>query len=115
MLLSSCTSTTSGGVVGVNRPQFLAGSASQYEVEAAMAHRKLVNAAASKNALVRGAEADKVKNIALRLINQVGVFRQDARNWNWQIELINSNEKKCLLYAGRKNRSFNWLNQRLKS
>jgi predicted Zn-dependent protease len=40
--------------------------------------------------LTSGPEYDRLKAISNRLISQTGVFRDDTRQWNWQLVLINA-------------------------
>ena len=90
VLLNACASTTQSGAVGANRKQLLLVSAESLNQAAAANFASTTQKAQASNALVQGPEADNLRNIAARLINQVGVFRQDARRWHWQVALINS-------------------------
>ncbi|QWD75169.1 M48 family metallopeptidase [Polynucleobacter sp. TSB-Sco08W16] len=47
--------------------------------------------AKEKNALITsGPTYDRLKIISNRLISQTGIFRDDTRQWNWQLVLINA-------------------------
>ena len=44
----------------------------------------------------------RVRAIADRLIPQVGVFREDARNWDWQVNVLQSDEVNAWAMPGGK-------------
>ena len=84
-----CASTTQGGVVGADRSQLLLFSAQEMDQSAARAYVQTLTAARNKGALnVDPVLTSRVKAVAKRLIEQVGVFRQDALKWKWQVNVI---------------------------
>lgn len=84
-----CASTTQGGVVGADRSQLLLFSAQEMDQSAAKAYVQTLTAARNKGALnVDPVLTSRVKTVAKRLIEQVGVFRQDALKWKWQVNVI---------------------------
>ncbi|WP_215367789.1 M48 family metallopeptidase [Polynucleobacter sp. AP-Titi-500A-B4] len=90
-LLLACANTTRSGAVGVNRSQFLVVSASEVDRLSAISYNEQNQKAKEKNILITsGPEYDRLKAISNRLISQTGVFRDDARQWNWQLVLINA-------------------------
>jgi len=90
-LLLACASTTRSGAVGVNRSQFLVVSASEVDRLSAVSYNEQNQKAKEKNILLTsGPEYDRLKAISNRLISQTGVFRDDTRQWNWQLVLINA-------------------------
>ena len=90
-LLLACANTTRSGAVGVNRPQFLAISASEVDRLSAISYNEQNKKAKEKNILLTsGPTYDRLKLISNRLINQTVVFRDDTRQWNWQLVLINA-------------------------
>jgi predicted Zn-dependent protease len=90
-LLLACANTTMSGAVGVNRSQFLVVSASEVDRLSAVSYNEQNQKAKEKNILLTsGPEYDRLKAISNRLISQTGVFRDDTRQWNWQLVLINA-------------------------
>ena len=89
--LSACANTTRPGAVGVNRSQFMMISSSEVDRLSAISYNDQNEKAKEKNALVTsGPTYDRLKRIANRLIPQTGEFRDDTRQWNWQLTLINA-------------------------
>ena len=90
-ILLACANTTRSGAVGVNRSQFLAVSASEVDRLSAISFNEQNKKAKEKNILITsGPTYDRLKVISNRLIAQTGVFRDDTRQWNWQLVLINA-------------------------
>lgn len=91
ILLSGCASTTKPGVVGVQRQQLLLVSADTVERMALVNYTQQNQRAKAAGRLVaNGAELERIKRVAGRLEKQVGVFRDDAAQWNWQVTLIDA-------------------------
>ncbi|QWE13562.1 M48 family metallopeptidase [Polynucleobacter sp. AP-Titi-500A-B4] len=66
-------------------------SASEVDRLSAISYNEQNQKAKEKNILITsGPEYDRLKAISNRLISQTGVFRDDARQWNWQLVLINA-------------------------
>jgi predicted Zn-dependent protease len=88
-LLVACANTSRPGVVGVERSQFMMISAAQIDRMAAISFEQQAKAAQKKKILITsGPEYERLKTIANRLIPQTAVFRDDTRNWNWGLQLI---------------------------
>ncbi len=86
---SQVGSTTQGGTLGVNRVQKLAGNSQQYNQQAQQQYRQVLQEAQQKGLLNRNpAQLQRVRNIAQRLIAQVGVFRPDAQSWAWEVNTL---------------------------
>ncbi|MCW8275698.1 M48 family metallopeptidase [Pseudomonas sp. PCH199] len=97
LLLAGCQSvnTTSAGAVGVERKQYMFSMLSSEEVNQmyAQSYQKTVGEATSKGVLDKtSSEARRVQAIADRLIAQAPKFRPDAAQWNWEVNLIKSDE-----------------------
>lgn len=97
LLLTGCatTSTTNAGAVGVTRKQSMSSAVSEQELE--QQADKIYNeqlAQARANGLLNrdSAQTVRVRHIAARIIEQTGVFRPDAKNWAWQINVMTSKE-----------------------
>ena len=90
-LFSACANTTRPGAVGVNRSQFMMISSSEVDRLSAISYNDQAQKAKEKNILVTsGPTYDRLKRIANRLIPQTGEFRDDTRQWNWQLTLIDT-------------------------
>lgn len=105
--LIACTAmdTTSSGSVGIERKQYMSSLISEAELNqtALKQYQQIVGQAKAQSALdVNAAQTNRVRTIAQRLIQQVGVFRPDAQQWNWEIHVINSNEVNAWCMPGGK-------------
>jgi len=66
-------------------------SSSEVDRIAAIDFNEQNQKAKEKNALITsGPTYDRLKTISNRLISQTGIFRDDTRQWNWQLVLINA-------------------------
>lgn len=97
LLLSGCESvnTTSGGAVGVERQQYMFSMLSTDQVNQmyAQSYQQKVGEASSKGVLDKSsADARRVEAIANRLIAQAPIFRPDSARWQWEVNLIKSDE-----------------------
>ncbi len=91
-LFTGCfVSSTGGGAVGVNRKQIFLISAQTMDELAARAYVQTLSSARQERALnVNPVMAKRVRDIAIKLASQVGVFRQDALRWKWEVNVIDS-------------------------
>jgi Zn-dependent protease with chaperone function len=90
-LLSACASTTRPGAVGVNRSQFMMASSEEVNRLSAASYSEQNQKAKEKNILVTsGPTYDRLKLIANRLIPQTEAFRDDTRQWDWRLTLIDA-------------------------
>jgi predicted Zn-dependent protease len=97
LLLAGCqvVNTTRGGVVGVDSSQYMFILLSPYEVnqQYAQAYQQAISEADSEGTLQSDTvNAQRVNTIAQRLIAQVPVFRDDALDWEWEVNLIESSD-----------------------
>ncbi|MDR0211247.1 MAG: M48 family metallopeptidase [Pseudomonas putida] len=97
VLLSGCqaVNTTSGGAVGVDRQQYMFSMLSTDQVNQmyAQSYQQTLSEASSKGELdENSAKAKRIQGIASRLIAQAPKFRPDAAQWNWEVNLIDSDE-----------------------
>ena len=90
-LLSACANSTRPGVVGVNRSQFMMASSEDVNRLSAASYNEQNQKAKEKNILVTsGPTYDRLKFIANRLIPQTETFRDDTRQWDWRLTLIDA-------------------------
>lgn len=85
--------TTGGGVVGVDRKQYMFSMLSTDEVNQmyAQSYQQTVSEAAGEGTLDKtSANAKRLQKIADRLIAQAPYFRADATYWQWEVNLIQS-------------------------
>jgi predicted Zn-dependent protease len=103
-LLVSCTAqTTAPGAVGVERKQFVMVSAAEVEKGSEKAYLDVMNKAKSEGKLNADAkDVGRVRSIAKNMIPQTAVFRKDAPNWKWEVNVIESDQLNAWCMAGGK-------------
>lgn len=95
--------TTKSGAVGVDRKQYMLLSEKQVESMSAQNYVQTLQQADAKKVLNTNAvETARVRAIAQRLIPQTAVFRPDAVNWKWEINVQESKEINAYCMAGGK-------------
>ena len=100
---SGCATTTKDSVSGVNRSQLLLLPASQVTSMSAQAYTQTIAEAKKKNTLnVDPAQLERVRTISNRLIAQVGVFRPDAVNWKWEVNVEKNDQLNAYCMPGGK-------------
>ena len=117
VLLAGCQAvdTTQSGAVGVQRKQYMFSALSTEEINRSYAqmYRETLQEARGKGKLdTSSAQARRLQAVAQRLIAQAPYFREDARNWQWEVNLIDSPEinancgpgGKIIFYSGLINR-----------
>lgn len=113
LLLAGCqaVNTTSGGAVGVERKQYMFSMLSTDQVNQmyAQSYQQTLSEASQKGALDKNsANAKRVNAVAKRLIAVAPVFRADAAQWAWEVNLVDSDEVnancgpggKIIVYSG---------------
>jgi predicted Zn-dependent protease len=114
-MLSGCATTTAGGAVGANRSQLLLISSEQLEQTAAQGYSQLKTEATQKGALNTNENLlQRVRAIARRIEPQTGIFRKDAPGWNWEVNVIDSDELNAFCMPGGKIMFYSGLINRLK-
>lgn len=118
-LLGACAAvnTTSTGDVGVQRTQYMSGLVSEQELlaEARQQYNSLLGQAKAQGALdTNPAMTHKVQAIARKLIDQVGVFRPDAAQWDWAVHVLNTDEVNAWCMPGGKMAVYSGLIEQLK-
>ena len=103
MLLTACTTTTEEGTVGVQRSQLLLVSSAEMEKTAATEYQQLIQAETPKGNVNKDTrQTVRVQGIAKRLIPQTAVFRKDALNWKWDVNVLTSAEVNAWCMPGGK-------------
>lgn len=104
-LLAGCatTQTTQSGAVGVERKQFMMLSEKQVDQMAAQSYLQTLKEAETKKTLNSNPQqTERVRAIANRLIAQTGVFRPDAANWKWEVNVQESKDVNAYCMPGGK-------------
>jgi predicted Zn-dependent protease len=100
---AACTTTTEEGAVGVQRSQLLLVSSAEMDSAAAAQYQKVVQNERPKGNLNRDPkQVERVRDIAKRLIAQTVVFRKDALDWKWEVNVITSPEVNAWCMPGGK-------------
>ncbi|MCX7628197.1 MAG: M48 family metallopeptidase [Methylophilaceae bacterium] len=95
--------TTKSGSVGVERKQYMLLSEKQVESMAAQSYLQTLKEASAKGKLnTDPRQTDRVRAIAKRLIAQTPVFRPDALNWKWEVNVQESKELNAYCMPGGK-------------
>ena len=108
--------TTQGGVVGVDRKQSMTSLVSEKEVEqqATQEYTQLMVQAQQKGLLNRNPqEVQRVRAVAQRLIPQTTVFRPDATQWKWEVNVVTSKDVNAWCMPGGKIAVYTGLIERL--
>lgn len=103
IILNGCTTTTDSGAVGATRPQLMLVSSAKLDQMAAQSYAKLKSDSSGKGALNRDAAMlQRVRAVAARIEPQTAVFRKDAPGWQWEVNVISSNELNAFCMPGGK-------------
>lgn len=90
-------------------------SAEEVEAASAKQYQEVLAAARKQNALNRDAQqVARVRSIADRLIAQTPAFRQDARAWQWEVNVLSSDDLNAWVMAGGKVAVYSGLIDQLK-
>lgn len=101
--ITGCASSTNTGAIGVKRNQLMMVSSEQVLQLSNQSFQQTLQDARNKGLLdTNAAQLTRLKRIASRLISQVGVYRPEAQNWNWEVHTIKSNELNAYVLPGGK-------------
>ncbi|MGE0311236.1 MAG: M48 family metallopeptidase [Lautropia sp.] len=117
--MAACSSvqTTQPGAIGITRTQQMSPlvSASELERGAVQAYAQIVATERKEGDLnADPAMTARVRGVAARLIPQVPVFRPDAAKWNWEVNVIKSDELNAWCMPGGKIAFYSAIISRLK-
>jgi predicted Zn-dependent protease len=105
VLLTGCQTvqTTNPGAVGVERKQLMLVSSNEINQGAQVAYRQELDKARQQNALNRDKGTyERVQQISKRLIPQTSVFRPDAAQWSWEVNVQTSDDVNAYCMPGGK-------------
>jgi predicted Zn-dependent protease len=101
--LVACSSTTEQGTVGVHRSQLLLVSSADLDKAAVAQYAQVLQTETPKgNVNHDPKQTERVRGIAKRLIPQTAVFRKDAPDWKWEVNVITSPEVNAWCMPGGK-------------
>lgn len=107
--------TTQGGTVGVDRGQMMMVSAAEIEQASSKQYQEVLADARAKNVLNRDpAQVARVRAIVGRLIPQAAAFRPDAATWQWEVNVLSSDQLNAWCMAGGKMAIYTGLIEKLK-
>ncbi|MFJ3047713.1 M48 family metallopeptidase [Herbaspirillum chlorophenolicum] len=107
--------TTQGGAVGIDRKQQMLVSSQEMDAASSKEYAQVLAQAKGKGQLNRNAaQTQRVKAIANRLIPQTGVFRPDALQWKWEVNVLASDETNAWCMPGGKIAVYSGLIDKLK-
>jgi predicted Zn-dependent protease len=103
VLLTACATSTDQGTVGVHRSQLLLVSSADLDKEAATQYQQLIQTESPKgNVNHDPKQTERARAIAKRLIPQTAVFRKDALEWKWDVNVLTSTEVNAWCMPGGK-------------
>lgn len=102
-LLQGCANTTNSGAIGLQRSQLMLVSSDAINTQAAKGFQQLTADAQSKRKLnTDPALTQRIRQIGNNLIAHVDIFRPDAKNWDWEINVFDSDEINAFCAPGGK-------------
>jgi predicted Zn-dependent protease len=118
MLVAACQTvqTTQPGAVGVDRKQQMLVSSEDIERGADQAYKQELDKAQQRGALNSDRRTyERVQQITRRLIPQTRVFRPDAPQWNWQVNVRSGKEVNAYCMPGGKIMVYTGLTDKLEA
>ena len=105
VMVAACQTvqTTQPGAVGVQRKQHMMVSEEQVEKGAQVAYQEELDKARAKGALNPDPKTfQRIQTISQRLIPYTAVFRPDAVNWNWEVNVQETEDVNAYCMPGGK-------------
>ncbi|MDP2228603.1 MAG: M48 family metallopeptidase [Moraxellaceae bacterium] len=103
VLLSACASTTDKGETGVQRKQLLLLPSAQVDAMALESYKGELGKASTAGKLnTDKVNLERIRVIADRLIPHVAIFRKDALDWQWEVNLETRDELNAYCAPGGK-------------
>ncbi|WP_297576771.1 M48 family metallopeptidase [uncultured Deefgea sp.] len=117
-MLTACqqVSTTHAGAVGATRKQSMLLSSQQVDQMSAASYAETIKKSSSQGKLLPSNDPTvrRVRDIAQRLIPQTAVFRPDALQWQWEVNVEKSPELNAYCMSGGKIMFYTGIIERLK-
>ena len=115
-LLNGCATTTNSGAVGVERKQFMMLSEKQVESMSLQSYNQTIKTANDKKTLnTDSVLVERIRGISNRLIAQTNVFRPDAKNWKWEVNVEKNDQINAYCMPGGKIMVYSGLVDKLKA
>ena len=115
-LLNGCATTTNTGAVGVERKQFMMLSEKQVESMSLQSYNQSLKTANDKKTLnTDPVLVERIRGISNRLIAQTTVFRPDAKNWKWDVNVEKNDQVNAYYMPGGKIMVYSGLVDKLKA
>lgn len=101
--LTGCATTTNKGVAGVERKQFMMLSEQQVESMSLKSYMQTLKDADTKKVLnTDPAVLNRVRTISNNLIEQTPIYRPDAKNWKWEVNVEKNDQINAYCMPGGK-------------
>lgn len=111
-----CATTTNKGTVGIERSQFMMLSSKQVDSMSLQSYSQSLKTASSKQALnTDPATLARVRAISDRLIAQTPIYRADAANWKWEVNVETSDQVNAYCMPGGKIMVYTGLIEKIKT
>ena len=115
-MLNGCATTTNTGAVGVERKQFMMLSEKQVESMSLQSYNQSLKTANDKKTLnTDPVLVERIRGISNRLIAQTTVFRPDAKNWKWDVNVEKNDQVNAYCMPGGKIMVYSGLVDKLKA
>lgn len=103
LLIAACMSSTDPGATGIKRKQFMMLSSAEVDSMALASYQGALSEANKAGVLNKDkANLERIRVIADRLIPQVSIFRADALQWQWEVNLESKDELNAYCAPGGK-------------
>lgn len=101
--LIGCATTTGAGAIGVERKQLMIVSSDEVMALSLQSYNEKVDEATRSNTLdTNPAQKKRLIDIAANLVDQVAIYRPDAKAWKWEVHTIKSDELNAFVMSGGK-------------
>ncbi|MDA1372203.1 MAG: M48 family metallopeptidase [Proteobacteria bacterium] len=113
-MFAGCATSTAPGAIGTDRRQLLLVSSEQMNQMAEQAYSDMKAGASNEGILNRdSALLNRVRAAGTRIYPHIAVFRPDALEWNWELNVLQSDELNAFCMPGGKIMFYSGLIQQL--
>jgi predicted Zn-dependent protease len=114
LLITGCVTTINSSYSGVERTQFLMLPATNVDAMSSQAYKETLEKARTEKTLnTDAAMLKRITTISNRLISQVGIFRTDASQWAWEVNVEKSDQVNAYCMPGGKIMVFSGLIEKI--